>query len=65
MHKLSTASSWRPTNMEIQAELHQEKIQEEIKNLQLPSSLSRTLEYFLATFEHKLLDLELIIHLWV
>ena len=44
----------------IQAELCLEKIQEGIKNLRLTSSWSRTLEYFLVTFEHKLLDLELI-----
>jgi len=44
----------------VQAELLQEKIQEEIQNLRLTSSWSRTLEYFLVTFEHKLLDLELI-----
>ena len=44
----------------IQAELCQEKIQEEIQNLRQTSSWSLTLEYFLVTFEHKLLDLELI-----
>ena len=44
----------------IQDELRQEKIQEEIQNLRLTSSWSRTLEYFLITFEHKLLDLKLI-----
>ena len=44
----------------IQAELRQEKIKEEIQNLRLTSSWSRTFEYFLVTFEHKLLDLALI-----
>ena len=44
----------------IQAELPQEKIQEEIQNLRLTSSWPQTFEYFLVTFEHKLLDLELI-----
>ena len=44
----------------IQAELRQEKIQEDIQNLRLTFSWSRALEYFLVTFEHKLLDLELI-----
>ena len=40
----------------IQGELHQENIIEDIQNLQLISSWSRTLEYFKVTFEHKLQD---------
>ena len=44
----------------IQAKLHQEKIQEEVQNLRLTSSWPCTLEYFLVTFQHKLLDFELI-----
>jgi hypothetical protein len=42
----------------VSAELRQEKIRQDIQEFRLDSKWSRTLESFLTSFEHKLLDLE-------